>query len=101
MLFFGSAENEDVVYVDNHDTLIYEFLEDVIHHCLKGRKTVHEAKEHDQGFKQAQFVWKAAFHLSPSLICMLLYPQGMSNFVKIFTLASETLLNMSGIRGRG
>ena len=38
------AKNEYVFFLDGHNSLIYEFLEDVIHHCLKGRKTVHEAK---------------------------------------------------------
>ena len=34
-------------------TLINEILEDVIHHCLEGSQAVGEAKEHDQGFKEA------------------------------------------------
>ena len=44
-------------------------------------------------------VMKAAFHSSPSLIRMLLYPDQMSNFVN--SLASLTLLMRSEMRGRG
>ena len=52
-----------VIHVDSHNSLIYEFLEDVIHHCLKGHGTVHEAKEHDQGFKQALVNLEGGFPL--------------------------------------
>ena len=44
-------------------------------------------------------VMNAAFHSSPSLIRMLLYPDQMSNFVN--SLASLTLLMRSEMRGRG
>ena len=54
-----------------------------------------------KGSKRPQFVLKVAFHLSPSLTHMLLYPQQMSNFMKYLALAPETLLRMLGIRGRG
>ena len=53
MLLFSLAEDEDVVHVDTHDSLINEFLEDVIHHHLEHCWAVSETKEHDQGFKQA------------------------------------------------
>jgi len=48
-----------------------------------------------------QFIWKASFHSSPSLIWTLLFPQWMSSLVKYFTLASDTLFRISRIRGRG
>ena len=54
MLFPGlAAEDEDVVHVDGHYSLIDEFLEDVVHHCLECGRTVHEAEEHDQSFEKA------------------------------------------------
>ena len=34
-------------------TLVNEIFEDVVHHCLEGSWAVGEAKEHDQGFKEA------------------------------------------------
>ena len=42
-------------------------------------------------------VIKAAFHWSPSLILMLLYPDLMSNLVKM--VASLTMLMRSGVVG--
>jgi len=53
MLFLISTENEDVLHVNNHNSLIDELFEDVVHHCLGHRWTVSETKEHDQGFEQA------------------------------------------------
>jgi len=52
MLLFGLAKNKDVVHVGDYDPLISEFLEGVAHHFLEHFWTVHEAKEHDQGFEQ-------------------------------------------------
>ena len=34
-------------------TLVNETFENVVHHCLEGSQAVGEAKEHDQGFKEA------------------------------------------------
>src|ERR1700742_2782823 len=45
------GENENVVHVDHHNSFIYEFLEDVVHHCLEGCWTVAETKKHDEWFK--------------------------------------------------
>src|SRR5882724_11500777 len=65
VLFFGlTAKNKYVIHVDGHNSLIYEFLEDVVHNCLKGHGTVHEAEEHDQGFKQALVCLERSFPLS-------------------------------------
>ena len=64
VLFFGlAAENEYVIHADGHNPLVYEFLEDVIHHLLKCHRTVHEAKEYDQGFKQASVHPEGSFPL--------------------------------------
>ena|SRR5882724_941229 len=36
MLLLGLAtDDEDVVHLNDYSSLVYEFLEDVIHHCLK------------------------------------------------------------------
>ena len=58
-------------------------------------------KNMTRGLKRPQFVQKAAFHSSPSLIHMLLYPQHTSSFVKYLALESEIQLIMSGTRGSG
>jgi len=51
MLFLGLATKyEDVVHVNDHDSFVYEFSEDVIHHHLECCQ-VSEAKEHDHRFK--------------------------------------------------
>ena len=64
MLFFGPAtENEYVIHVDGQASLVYDFFEDVIHHCLKGNGTVHEAKEHYHRFKQALVCPEGSFPL--------------------------------------
>jgi len=89
------------VLIDEQDTLVYKFLEDVVHHHLEHFWTVCEAEEHDQGFNSPLFVQQAAFHPSPSLIQTLLYPQHTSSLVKYFALASVTSLTISGIKGRG
>ena len=47
LLLSLSTEDEDVVHVNNHNPFIYEFLEDVIHHCLECRWAASEAEEHD------------------------------------------------------
>src|SRR5882724_11711778 len=102
MLFFSlTPENDDVIHVDGHYPLIHELFEDVVHHHLEGGGLFIKPKNITRGSKRPQFVQKAAFHSSPSLIHMLLYPQQMSSFVKYLALASETLLRMSWIKGRG
>ena len=59
-------------------------------------------KNMTRGLKRPRFVQKVAFHLSPSLICTLLYPQHTSNFMKYyFALESEIQLMISGMRGSG
>jgi len=51
MLLLGlAAKDEDVIHVNNHDSFVYEFSEDVIHHHLECCQ-VSEAKEHDHRFK--------------------------------------------------
>src|SRR5882672_181475 len=97
----GVMGHNNVIHVDDHNSFIDELLEDVIHHHLEHFQAVSETKEHDKRFEQASVCPKAAFHSSLSLILTLLYPHLMSILVKYFALAPETLLRMSGIRGRG
>ena len=60
---------------------------------------LHNPKYITWGSNSPLFVKKAAFHLSPSLIRMLLYPQIKSNLLKY--LASLSLLMTSPISGSG
>src|SRR5882724_12377161 len=96
-----ATENEDVVHVDDYNSFINEFSEDVVHHHLERPGLLVRPKNMTRGSTRPWFVQKAAFHSSLSLILTLLYPHRTSSLVKCFTLASDTILRMSGIRGRG
>ena len=48
-----ATKDEDVIHVDDYNSFINEFSEDVIHHRLEHRRAVSETKEHDKRFKQA------------------------------------------------
>jgi len=101
MLFFSlTAEDEDVIHVDGDSSLMISLKWSFII-VWKVVGLFVEPKNITRGSKRPWFNLKTAFHLSPSLICTLLYPQWMSSFVKYLALASETLLRMSGLRGRG
>ena len=52
-MFYRLGVYQDVVHVNSYVTLINEIFEDVVHHRLEGSWAVGEAKEHDQGFKEA------------------------------------------------
>ena len=58
-----AAKDEDVVHVNDHNSFINEFSEDVIYHCLECHWAVSEAKEHDQRFEQASVYPKSCFPL--------------------------------------
>ena len=47
LLLSLATEDEDVIHANDHDSFIYEFSEDVIHHCLEHLWAVSEAKEYD------------------------------------------------------
>jgi|SRR5882724_10623735 len=100
MLFFCSAEDKEVFHIDNHNSLINEFFEDVVH-LLEHLWTVSETKEHDQGLEQAFVHPKGCPPFIPLLDSYILYPQQMSSSVKYFALASDTLLRISGNTWRG
>ena len=64
MLFLSlTTKNEDVVHVDGDHPLINEFFEEVIHHHLEGGRTVLQAEEHHQGFKEASVHPEGSFPL--------------------------------------
>ena len=60
---------------------------------------LHNPKNMMRGSNRPQCVMKAAFHSSPFLMHILLYPQHTSNLVKYF--APVSLLIVSDNRGRG
>ena len=80
VLLFGLAtKDEDVVHVYDYDSLIYKFLEDVIHHFLECCQAISETKEHDSRFEQASVHPKGCFPfvslLDPYIVISLLNVQ--------------------------
>jgi len=52
MLFLGlAAKDEDAIHVNDHNSFVYEFLEDVVHNHLEHCWAISEAEGHDQRFK--------------------------------------------------
>ena len=101
IMFDRVSVYHDIVHVDCHISFINEVLEDVIHHGWKVARLLVRPKNMTRGLKRPKFVWKVAFHSSPSLIHTLLYPQCTSSFIKYLALESEIQLIMSGMRGSG
>src|SRR5882724_4452632 len=58
-----ATKDEDVVHVDDYNSFVNEFSEDVIHHHLECCWAVSETKEHDKRFKQASVCPKGHFPL--------------------------------------
>ena len=46
-------ENEDVIQIDADYTFGDQILEYLVHHGLKGGRTIGETKEHNQGFEKS------------------------------------------------
>jgi len=46
LLFGMAAKDEDAIHVDGHDSLVYQFLEDVINNGLEHLRAISETKEH-------------------------------------------------------
>jgi len=63
VFFKDLHEDEDVVQIDHNYAFRDEVLKDVVHHCLEGGGTVHEAEEHDKGLIQAAVGPKGGFPL--------------------------------------
>ena len=47
VLLFGLTTKDEVIHVNDYDSLVYELSEDVTHHFLEHHQDVSEAKEHD------------------------------------------------------
>ena len=45
--------DKDVIHIDGDIAFVDELAEEVIHHQLKGGRSIHEAKEHDHRFEEA------------------------------------------------
>ena len=63
MVFNHASVYQDVVHIDRHVSFIDEVLADIVHHGLEGDRTVGEAEEHDQGFKEAPIHSEGSFPL--------------------------------------
>ena len=63
MVFNCVSVYQDIIHIDHHVSFINEVLKDVIHHGLEGGQVVGEAKEHDQGFKEALIHSEGSFPL--------------------------------------
>jgi len=91
------CENEYAIQIDADYTFRDQVLEYLVHHSLKGGRTIGETEELTRGLKSPQFVQKAAFHSSPSLMRTLLYPHQTSSLVKYHMPWSQLMrLEMSG-----
>ncbi|KAG5351689.1 hypothetical protein C0989_005244 [Termitomyces sp. Mn162] len=53
VLFQHFSVDEDVIEVYAHHVFGNKFLEDIVHHCLKGGWAIGESKEHNERFKQS------------------------------------------------
>ncbi|KAF8235155.1 hypothetical protein L208DRAFT_1258496, partial [Tricholoma matsutake] len=69
VLFNCVSEDEDVVKIDADNAFKDEVMENVIHHGLKGGRTISKAKEHDKQFKKTMVGMKGCLPL-----ISLLYP---------------------------
>src|SRR5882724_7139441 len=95
VLLLGLATKyEDVVHVNDYESLVYEFLEDVFIIIWNVPGLLVRPKNMNRGSNRPWFIQKATFHSSPSQILTLLYPHWTSNLVKYF---ADTLLRMSGL----
>ena len=61
MLCLG--EDEDIVKVDDHNSFVDNFFEDLIHETLEGCWRIGESKEHDCGFEEAAVGTECCFVL--------------------------------------
>src|ERR1700759_5344580 len=61
MFFQGFCEDENVIHINDNTSFINDILEKIIHHGLKGSRTVGKTKEHDKWFKQASIGSEGCF----------------------------------------
>ena len=80
MVFNHASVYQDIVHIDQHVSFINEVLEDVIHHGLEGGQAVGEAKEHDQGFKEAPIRSEGSFPLVSLFDSYIVVPPAYIHF---------------------
>jgi hypothetical protein len=61
MFFQCHCKDENVVEIDGDDTLGDKVFEDLVHHCLEGRRVVGQSKVHHERFKQTAIRSKRRF----------------------------------------
>jgi len=89
--------DSDVVHEHRSISFCHVQLEYCIHHHLECCWGVGKSEEHNCRFEQSLRGRNAAFHSSPGLIRILLYPQQTSNLVNRVHPASQSI--MDGMRG--
>jgi hypothetical protein len=57
---FGCS-NKNVIHIDDNISGSDFFLEDGVHHCLKGGRGISKAKEHNQRFKKSSIGFECDF----------------------------------------
>jgi len=100
-LFCLAAKDEDVGHVDDYDSFIDEFSEDVIHHCLECHQAVSETKEHDKGFKQASVHLKGCFPLVSVIDSHIVVSPSDINLGEVLHFGSRHNIEDVGDQGQG
>jgi len=59
--FIIFSGNDHVIHIDAKPSLCNLFLEDIIHHSLKGGGGIGQAKEHDGWFKESFTSFEGSF----------------------------------------
>jgi len=83
VLLHGFSVDEDVIEVHADHSFHNRVLKDLIHHCLKGRRTVCKAKEHHQWFEQPTTHPKCSLPLITFLHLHILVPPSHIQFREV------------------
>jgi len=83
VLLHGFGIDEDFIKVHTDHSLHDEVLKDLIHHCLKGRRTVCKAKEHHQWFKHPTTCLKCSLPFITFLHSHILIPPSHIQFCEV------------------
>src|SRR6266850_7895867 len=95
--FFWFGMDGYVVHINGEPSLCHLHLKDVVHHHLKVAGEFVRPKNMTSGSNNPSGVRKAAFHSSPSLIQMLLYPHRILNFVnRVHPISRSTTCGING-----
>ena len=102
MLLLGLAnKDEDVVHVDDYNSFVNEFSEDVVHHRLERRWAVSETKEHDKRFKQASVCLKGCLPLISILDSHVVVSPSDVQFGEVLHFGSWHCIEDVGDQGQG